>query len=84
MFDSGKLAEQDTREEFKLNIESRLEALPDHANAPEVEGLWSSIKRVYTEAAEEVLGRRRKREEEWISEEAWRIIKEKKEPEGED
>ena len=78
LFDSGKLAEQDTREEFKLNIESKLEALPDHANAPEVEGLWSSIKRVYTEAAEEVLGRRRKREEEWISEEAWRIIKEKK------
>ena len=79
IFNSSKLADRAVRQEFQQKLETKLEALPESADMTEVEGAWFTIKKAYTETAEEVLGRRRRRKDEWISEEAWQVIQEKKE-----
>ena len=77
VFDSGKLVEPSVKREFVQTLENKLQA-PLESNEEGVEGIWITIKKAYTETAEEVLGRRRRRREEWISQEAWQKIKEKK------
>ena len=61
MFNSSKLAERAVRQEFQQKLETKLEELPESADMTEVEGAWSTIKKAYTETAEEVLERRRRR-----------------------
>ena len=80
VFDSGRLRNENVREEFRQKLEDGFQAARQtDTDSMNVEESWSNIKRVYNETAEVVLGRRRKRTEEWISEEAWQLIKEKKE-----
>ena len=78
-FDSSKLVNQSVRDEFNRKLEMKVEDLPELSEISEIEEAWSSLKKAYMETAEEVLGRKRGRREEWISEEAWQVIQEKKE-----
>ena len=58
MFDSSKLMKPAVKQNFRLQLNNRFQALQDSALMENVEGKRSSIKKVYSEAAEEVLRRR--------------------------
>ena len=74
MFDSHKLKDPVFQEEFKEAVNSRLGS----ENSGTIEEDWCQWKNAVQEAAENVLGYVRGRREEWISEETWVLIQEKK------
>ena len=66
------------QQNFRLQLNNLFQPLQESALTENVEGMWSSLKKVYSDTAENVLGRRKRKKQEWISGEAWELIREKK------
>ena len=76
--DTGRLKDEKVREDFALKIFNRFEVLMDK----EVEGVddfWMEYRDAVRETGEEVVGFRKTEKKEWISEESWGKIEERKE-----
>ena len=77
-FDVQKLKYQNKRTEFILELHNRFEALQDLPEDEGIESQWNSIKTIYTDTAESTLGYHKPSHKEWISEETWEKIEERK------
>ena len=76
-FDVEKLKLTDGRQKFQLELVNRFEGLDLITDS--VEYHWSVFKDGVTSAAEESIGRRRgTKSEEWLSDDAWRLIGDRK------
>ena len=71
------LRDAETEEKFKLKLRNQFEAL-EHSQDVEVE--WDRMRNCVNETAEEVIGKRRgTRKEQWITQDTWKLIDERKE-----
>ena len=75
-FDVGKLNNDDVREEFKISIRNRFDILTECPPGTEV--WWDQLKDAMNEAGESTLGYQKPLKEEWISNQTWDLIEERK------
>ena len=75
-YDIGKLKEADIKEKFAVSTANRFQALADID--ADIEEKWEHYKKAVHEAGREVLGRAKRKKEEWISTDIWKLIEERK------
>ncbi|XP_035677191.1 uncharacterized protein LOC118416215 [Branchiostoma floridae] len=81
VFDTSKLRKPEIRREFALELRNRFKALENLVDEEEpnvVETSWDTITKVYSETAKKVLGHRKRKDKEWLTQETWRKIEERK------
>jgi len=66
------------REECKLELKNRFSVLSTQNKDTDSEESWKTIKNVYIETSEKILGFRENQQKEWISEETWKEIERRK------
>ncbi|KAK3760073.1 hypothetical protein RRG08_064743 [Elysia crispata] len=81
--DVNKLKDPDVKRSFIIQIRNRFQALSDQENNTQQEmedtnHLWNQVKTTYQEAGRTILGHRNERHKDWISQEAWQKIEERK------
>ena len=81
--DVNKLKDPDVNRSFTIQIRNRFQALSDQENNTQQEmedtnHLWNQVKSTYQEAGRTILGHRNERHKDWISQEAWQKIEERK------
>ena len=93
-YEESKLTVPEVRQQFQIELRNTFSILQtpnqnnmdtdNHQNsepsdpANRIEQRWQKIKNAYTETAMNVLGRRKKKCQSWISTESWRKIEEKR------
>jgi hypothetical protein len=75
--DVKKLENSQLKQEYKMELRNRFEAL-NHSDDEDVEEIWSKIKGIYVETGENILGFREIQKKDWMSEETWTKIQERK------
>lgn len=75
-FDLGKLREDRNRDDFRLQLQNRFEALQ---MTPNVDIAWGEIQEIFTKTSKEVLGFKDPQKKEWMSEDTWKEIARRKE-----
>ena len=78
LYDNSKLHNQEKREEFERTVERKCQRI----EGVDLESNWTEWKQAVGEAASSVLGYQKSRREEWISNQTWLLIQEKKEIKG--
>ena len=78
VFDVTKLKDPLVKQEFKLNLQNRFQNLQVLDETETVESCWNNIKECYQKSAEEVIGFKKKERKEWISDDTWNLIEERK------
>ncbi|RUS68494.1 hypothetical protein EGW08_023744 [Elysia chlorotica] len=81
--DINRLKDPDVKRSFTIQIRNRFQALSDQENNTQQEmedtnHLWNQVKTTYQEAGRTILGHRNERHKDWISQEAWQKIEERK------
>ena len=81
--DVNKLKDPDVKRSFTIQIRNRFQALSDQENNTQQEmedtnHLWNQVKTTYQEVGRTILGHRNERHKDWISQEAWQKIEERK------
>ena len=77
-YDVNKLKNPEKLNEFKIELSNRyqiLSTIPDH----NIEEKWEKIKDTYCSTAEKVLGFKKNNKKEWLSDDTWKKIEERKE-----
>ena len=79
----NRLDDPAMKKSFLTQLKNRYQVLvelDDHTNdnADEINSLWNIVKKSYQETSKEIMGHREKNHEEWISQEAWQKIKERR------
>jgi len=74
-FDTQKLDSAMFKERFNIELRNRFEALEVEED---VNDDCSQIEKVYTETADKVLGRVKKRSKQWLRDDTWRAIEERR------
>ena len=83
-FDVAKLANQQTKRDFVLELSNRFDALRNLDGSEEedednsVQAAWDQIKTILTESAEKVLGFVKKSRKAWITDRTWNKIEERR------
>ena len=65
-----KLQQRKVQEEFRVVLSNRFEALASEDDGT-IEGKWKRFKTSFTESSEEVLGHKKNKQKEWLSENTW-------------
>ena len=74
-----KLKDRQIKQEFSLKLKNRFSILEDTTDEEhEVESTWKIIKDNYNKTAEEVLGYRNRDRKDWISDQTWQKIEDRK------
>ena len=85
-FDVERLKNRRVKEEFVVELRNRFEVLGDleevEDNSDDIQASWTNVKKAFCGAAVKVLGYRKREKKEWISEETWGKVKERKELKG--
>ncbi|XP_060080646.1 uncharacterized protein LOC132560005 [Ylistrum balloti] len=79
-YDIEKLKDADTVRRFNIAVRNRFQVLDDEEfdrEEDEVERKCRVIQKTYTETAEEILGRPRKKKKSWISGASWKLADER-------
>ncbi|CAH2098177.1 unnamed protein product [Euphydryas editha] len=76
-FDVSKLMNSDIKDTFKMELRNRFSVLD--TNSTTVDEEWNRIKMVYTETSSVVLGHKTHTREEWMSQETWDLIGQRRE-----
>ncbi|GFS10271.1 endonuclease-reverse transcriptase [Elysia marginata] len=81
--DVNKLKDPDVRKLFTIQLKNRFQALSEQENnSPQemenINHLWNQVKTSYQDAGQLTLGHRSKKYKEWISQEAWKKIEERR------
>ena len=71
IYDFTKLADQAVRQEYQRKFEAKFEALLKCDDIMQSGEAQSAIEEAFTETAEEMLGKLRRRNKKWISNKAW-------------
>ena len=81
-YDTAKLRNEEVLRRFNIALQNRYQVLENEQRTveenEEVEQDFQVMKKAYTEVAESVLGKPRKKKKPWISEESWRLIDQKR------
>ena len=77
MLNVGKLKREEVKEEFKVKLQNRFEVWED-MGVHDVNSHWNEIKDVMIDVGEQVLGKQRQKKKEWLSDESWGPIEERK------
>ncbi|GFO24854.1 reverse transcriptase [Plakobranchus ocellatus] len=78
-YELNKLQESNTQTEYLLATENRFEALLDTCEEKTPEELWLGMKNIWTEAAENTLGKKKSmKKKPWISTETIELASEKR------
>ncbi|KAL9983948.1 hypothetical protein ACROYT_G006197 [Oculina patagonica] len=80
--DLDKLKDPGTQREFRLRLQNRFELLAELEAQEEetgMEDIWQSVKNIYMETGREILGYSSKKRKEWISDDTWSLVEERKE-----
>ena len=82
-YEESKLKIKETREKYMLELRNRFSCLEqeDETQTTEqdvIEREWNKIKTAYNESAKEILGYRKRKNQEWISPNSWKEIEERK------
>jgi hypothetical protein len=75
-FDTHKLKDRDIRGQF---VESLRDNLGSTTSGRSVNENWNNIKRIFTNVSQEVLGYQENQRKDYISDETWKTIEERKE-----
>ena len=82
-YDTARLRNEEVLRQFNVALQNRYQVLENEETAveesEEVEQDFEVMKKAYTEVAETVLGRPRKKKKPWISEESWSLIDQREE-----
>ena len=78
MFNADKLRDRETKRVYCGRVGRRLEENRGEERE-EVEELWEALRKAYVESAEEVLGFQKGKSKEWISQQTWKVMDERKE-----
>ena len=73
-----KFKVQEVVEEFRVRLSNRFEVL-EGLEIEDVDSYWSEVKDALKDTGEQVLGNRMKKKKEWLTNETWRLIDERKE-----
>ena len=76
--DVKRLRDEKVRDEFSLEIYNRFEVLMDE-DVEDIDSYWMEYRDAVKETGEKVLGFEKRERKEWISEETWEAIEERKE-----
>jgi hypothetical protein len=76
-FDVQKLQNQEFKQNFQLSLRNKYEQLGSLENE-DIENHWSMVKHVVLGTAEEVLGFKNSRRKEWMTEETWEKVAERR------
>jgi hypothetical protein len=79
-FNVKMLREPKVREVFNLTLRNRFQALSidDDDDDDNIEERWTLLTKAYSESAQEVIGHRKKSDKEWMSEDTWQAIANRK------
>ncbi|XP_073670704.1 uncharacterized protein [Paramisgurnus dabryanus] len=84
-FNVEKLKNPETKQEFLLTLANRYDALRYNSDEEEekgddegIETEWSIIKKAYTSTCEDVLGKIKREKKEWMSQDTWEKVKERR------
>ena len=82
-FNLEKLKDPQTKNTFKLQLRNRYQALADLENhtppgTEEINPKWLRIKTAYLETAEECLGKKVKQRKDWMKEDTWKAIEQRR------
>ncbi|KAI8519245.1 hypothetical protein Bbelb_025020 [Branchiostoma belcheri] len=77
------LKNPETKQEFRLFLANRFDALrydsdDEEENEDDIEAEWSTIKEVFTSICEEVLGKIKREKKEWMTQETWDMVEERR------
>ena len=84
-FDVSKLKNRDVQEQFKLTLANKYDVLyngsdveEEEENQESVDREWENIKNMYISSCEEILGKRKINRKEWMSENTWKLVEERR------
>lgn len=75
-FNVQRLRDPKVKQEFCVNLQNRFQAL---SRDDSIEDQWQQISETYRGCAKEMLGYRKRGDKEWLSEDTWRAIQDRKE-----
>ena len=78
LFDSQKLRDPGVKTRFTLELRNRFQLLED-IPAEDIDSICNITQSVFEESSKEVLGHKRRERKEWISEDTWTLINQRKE-----
>ena len=78
LYDVAKLKKKPTIEAFRIQLKNRFEAL-DLEAIEGVEETWEAVKKTFIETCEDSLGHRELLKKEWMSDETWEKINQRRE-----
>jgi hypothetical protein len=75
-FEVASLRDPEMRHKYNISVKNRFEGL-DQENGS-IEEMWHTLADTYQASAKEVLGYRRRTDKEWLSQETWQAIEDRK------
>ncbi|XP_071145171.1 craniofacial development protein 2-like [Mytilus edulis] len=80
IIDTKQLYDAEVKKKFCIELKNRLKALEDLSQMEEIdlENKWENIKQVYQETAEKTIVFRRKNDKQWLTQDTWTIIDERR------
>lgn len=76
-YESCKLKIPEIKDKFTLELRNRFNALTVNEEQ-DIENQWSEFKNIYNETALDIIGPRKKSNQEWISADSWKLVDERK------
>ncbi|KAM9354321.1 uncharacterized protein KZ484_012474 isoform 1-T2 [Pholidichthys leucotaenia] len=77
LFDSSRLKDPIVKTQFVLELSNRFQVLED-APAGDINTLSNAVQKLFLDTSKEVLGHRKRERKEWISENTWQLIEERR------
>ncbi|XP_056022145.1 uncharacterized protein LOC130055022 [Ostrea edulis] len=81
-FETCKLKVPEVRQQFEIELRNRVNALSEDntigPNPNDIEESWNNIKTAYNDTAMNVLGYRKRKNQEWISQGSWKKVEERR------
>ena len=71
-----QVANSRNKQKFSLELRNRFSALSDIDE--DVDSQWTAFKTIYNETAKNILGPKKKSNQEWISANSWKLVDERK------
>ncbi|KAK2709696.1 hypothetical protein QYM36_013386 [Artemia franciscana] len=76
-FDTDKLLHSAIKRNFVIELSNRFESLSVAEN-PDQEELWEAVKNSFHTAVIEILGYKKRPKDQWLSDQTWNLVKERK------
>ena len=80
IYDLNAFKDENRKKEFSIELKNRFELLQkeNEGNNLEIEDIWNNTKTMFTETSEKILGYKNNQKKDWITNETWNKIEERK------